>query len=185
EYGLSLEIAATLTNEKELANWTEEVISELFAWTKAKGEPVATQDKWLARLAGNWISGELLKHLNSDGQKIKDLKITAENMAELVGLIADGKINSSAGQTILEIMYKKGGDPEDIMKELDLGQNDDNPEIEAVIKAIIKSNPDQLAEYKKGKLNVIQFFIGQVMAQTKGRANPKIARALLEKNLKS
>lgn len=183
EYGINLEIAETLAIDKDIANWTEEVISELFAWTKAKGEDVSIQNKKLARLAGNWISGELLKHLNASDKSIKNIKITAENMAELISLIAENKINSSAAQTILKVMFDKGGDPEDIMKNLGLEQTDNSAEIETIIKQIIKDDPMQVALYRKGKLNVIQFLLGRVMAASQGKANPIIARKLLEKSL--
>lgn len=183
EYGLNENIAEVLTNDRELSEWTENVISELNAWIEANGDEAARQEKHLARSAANLITSELLKHLNSDNKKISDLKITAENFAELCCLLYQNKINSSAGQTILEKMYKAGGDPTDIMGELGLEQIDDIAELEKAIKKIIAKNPIQANEYKKGKITLIQFFIGQVMAETKGKANPEIVKGLLEKLL--
>lgn len=183
EYGLNLNIAEVLTNDKELADWTENVISELEAWIDANGDEEARQEKHLAISAANLITSELLKHLNSDNKKITDLKITAENFAELCCLLYQKKINSSAGQTILEKMYQKGGDPEDIMKELGLQQIDDSAALEEAVKKIIKENPVQTADYKKGKVTLIQFFIGKVMAETRGKANPEVVKELLEKLL--
>ncbi len=184
EYGLSSEIAEVLTMDKNLANWTEEVISELDAWIEATGDKAARQEKKLAKTAGNWITSELLKHLNATGQTISDLKITAENFAELICLIYQGKINSSAGQEILEKMYTGGGDPEAIMTELGLEQMDNTAEIEEAVKKVIAKNPTQLEQYRSGKTAVLQFFVGQVMAETRGKANPNIVKELLEKLLK-
>jgi aspartyl-tRNA(Asn)/glutamyl-tRNA(Gln) amidotransferase subunit B len=183
EYGLNLKIAEVLANDKELADWTENVISELGAWIEANGDEEARQEKHLAHSATNLITSELLKHLNSDNKKITDLKITAENFAELCCLLYQKKINSSAGQTILEKMYQKGGDPEDIMKELGLEQIDNSEELEEAVKKIIKENPVQTADYKKGKITLIQFFIGKVMAETRGKANPELVKGLLERLL--
>ncbi|MFA5886677.1 MAG: Asp-tRNA(Asn)/Glu-tRNA(Gln) amidotransferase subunit GatB [Patescibacteria group bacterium] len=184
EYGLSEEMAEILTSDRDLAAWTEKVISELDAWIEANGDDEARQEKKLAKSAANWISGELLKHLNADNKRIGDLTMTAENFAELVCLIYQGKINSSAGQSILEKMYWEGGDPTDIMRILGLEQLDNAAELEEAVKKIINQNPGQREQYRQGKTNVFQFFIGQVMAETKGKANPKIVKELLEKLLK-
>ncbi len=184
EYNLNKEVVEILVNDKDLANWSENVISELEAWIEANGDEADRQEKKLAKIAGNWITGELLKHLNSSGQRITDLKMTAENFAELICLIYQDKINSSAGQTILEFMYNNGGDPTDIMQEMGLEQLDNSAELEEMVKNIITQNPTQLKEYQNGKTNVLQFFVGQIMANTKGKANPKIVTELLKKLLK-
>jgi aspartyl-tRNA(Asn)/glutamyl-tRNA(Gln) amidotransferase subunit B len=183
EYGLNENIAEVLTNDKELSEWTENVISELDAWIEANGDEAARQEKHLARSAANLITSELLKHLNSDNKRIGDLKISAENFAELCCLLYQNKINSSAGQTILEKMYQNGGDPTDIMSELGLEQIDDSAELEKAVKKIITKNPTQTDEYKKGKITLIQFFIGQVMAETRGKANPEMVKEILERLL--
>lgn len=183
QYGFKKDLADVITFDKHLANWTEEVISELDAWIDAQGDSFERQDKKLSQTAGNLIAGDLLKHLNASHKKINDLHITPENFAELACLIYQGKINSSAGTTILEEMYNKGGDPEDIMKTLRLEQIDDEAELVKAIKIIIEKNPTQAAEYKAGKLPLIQFFVGKVMAETKGKANPEKVKPLLEKLL--
>jgi aspartyl-tRNA(Asn)/glutamyl-tRNA(Gln) amidotransferase subunit B len=125
-----------------------------------------------------------MKHFKINNETVSQLKITAENFAELVSLIYQEKINSSAGQTILEFMYNQGGDPTDIMAKMGLEQMDDEAALEKTILKIIAENKEQSDQYKKGKTNVIQFLLGKVMADTGGKANPKIARELLEKNLK-
>ncbi len=183
EYKFTPEMAEVLTADKDLADWTENVISELDAWIEANGDDEARQERRLAKAAANLISGPLLKHLNADNKKISDLKITAENFAELTCLIYQGKINSTVGQTILEKMYKDGGDPTDIMRDAGLEQLDDSAELEKAIDKILAANPDQAAQYKGGKTNIIQFLLGKLMAETGGKANPKMAREILEKIL--
>jgi len=153
------------------------------AWIEANGDDFERQDKNAAQMVANWINSELLKNLNTDKRAISDLKMTAENFAELMSLIWQNKINSNAGQRILKIIYWEGGDPSDIMTKLGLEQLDSEEELTTAIKKIINSNPRQAAEYKKGKKPLIQFFIGKVMAETKGKANPEKVKDLLEKIL--
>lgn len=184
EYGLNADTAEILSADKDLAAWTEQVISELDAWIEANGDEADRQEKRLAKTAANWITRELIRYLKEDNKKISDLKMTAENFAELICLIYQGKINASAGQSILEKMYYEGGDPTDIMSERGLEQLDDSAALEEAVQKIIAANPAQAEQYRGGKLTVFQFFIGQVMAATQGKANPKIVRELLEKLLK-
>ncbi len=184
EYGLTQETAEILVNDKALAHWSEQVISELTAWIEAHGDEAARQDKKLAKIAGNWITGELMKHFKSNNETVHNLKLTAENFAELVCLVYQNKINSSAAQTILDFMYNHGGDPTDIMEEMGLAQLDDRAGLEKTVKNIIDANPQPVADYRKGKAGVLQFMLGKVMAETKGKANPKVAKEILENLMK-
>jgi aspartyl-tRNA(Asn)/glutamyl-tRNA(Gln) amidotransferase subunit B len=184
EFWFKEEMAEILTADKKLADWTENVLSELDAWIEANGDEEERQERRLSKTAGNWITSELLKHLNADNKKIGDLRITAENFAELICLIYQGKVNSSAGQKLLAIMYEQGGDPTDLMDKMGLKQIDNSAELEATVKEIIAAHPAQTEQYRAGKTNVLQFFIGQGMAATRGKANPEILKELLEKHLK-
>ncbi len=183
EYFLDEDTIEILISDKHLADYTESVISELRAWIDSSGDTWERQGKKISKTAANWITSELFKHLKEDNVNIQDIKITPENFAELVALVYQDKINSSAGQTILEEMYKKGGDPTDIMKNLGLEQMDDSSELKKIVENILKKNSKQVEEYKNGKETVLQFFIGQTMAATKGKANPKKVQKLLKKLL--
>lgn len=183
EYRFNSEVADTLVADKRLADWTENVLSELDAWIEANGDEEERQERRLSKTAGNWITSELLKHLKADNKRIDDLSITAENFAELIALVYQGKINSSAGQRILEEMYNNGGDPTDIMRDLGLEQLDDSAELEKTAQAVIDRFPEQTQEYRQGKTPLIRFFLGQMMADTRGKANPQRAQELLEKLL--
>ncbi len=183
QYGLKTESAETIANDKHLAAFFENVVSEMGAWIEADGDNFERQDKNAAQMAANWITGELLKNLNTDKRTAQDLKMTAENFAELMALIWENKINSNAGQRILEIMYWEGGDPTDIMKKLGLEQLDNEEALETAIRAVIAANSQQAQEYRNGKTPLLQFFVGKVMAETKGKANPEKLKQLLEKLL--
>jgi len=177
------DLAEILIADKALADWTENVLSELDAWIEANGDEEERQERRLSKTAANWITSELLKYLKADNQRVSDLKLTAENFSELVCLIYQEKINSSAGQRILAEMYENGGDPTDIMLAMGLEQMDNTAELENTVKAVIKNNVKQVSDYRAGKTNLIQFFIGKVMAETRGRANPKIVQEILERLL--
>ena len=183
QYDFSQYDAEILISDNNLADYTEQIISELRAWIDSTGDDWERQKKKLAKTASNWIISELLKHLKYDKINIKDIKITPENFAELITLVYQDKINSSAGQKILEIMYTKGGDSTHIMRDLGLEQIDNTAELEKIIKKIIKENPKQVEQYKSGKKNVLQYFVGQAMSATKGKANPKIVLEILQKIL--
>ena len=185
QYGLRKESVDILVNDKNLADFTEKTISELGAWINAEGDSYSRQEKKLAQICANWLCGELLKHLNKANKNISEVNISAENFAELVKLVWLNKINSNTAYDILKIMFENGGDPSDIMDELGLKQIDSEKEIEKVCLRIINENSKQKKEYQAGKLQLIQFFIGQVMAATSGKANPKIVKEILEKNLNS
>ena len=183
QYNFLPENAELLVADKNLADFTEQVVSELRAWIDANDDDWERQKTKLARAVSNWILSELFKHLKN-GVNITDLKMTAENFAELILLVYLGKINSSAGQKILDILIEKGGEPKSIMQNLGLEQMDDTAELEKIVSKIIEKNAKQVEEYKSGKQNVLQFFVGQTMSATKGKANPKIVVEILKKRLK-
>jgi len=181
QYGFSTEIADILASDKYLAAFTENTISELLAWINADGGDGANGQNKLAKIASNWLVNELFKHLSEDGKSIKDLHISPENFAEFIKIMHLGKVNSSAGQTILETMYKKGGDPSDIMAELGLEQIEDDGELEKIIKEVLEKNPIQVEQFRAGKEALLQFLVGQTMAAAKGKANPKTAAEIIRK----
>ncbi len=180
EYNLSDGDAEILISDKNLADYTEKVVSELRAWIKADGDSWQRQKVKLAKTTANWLIHELFKHLKGDKLQIKDIKITPENFAELVALVYQEKINSSAAQKILKIMYEEGGDPTNIMADLGLEQIDDRAKLERIIKKILTKNKKQLEQFKSGKQNILQYFVGQAMAETKGKANPNIVQEILK-----
>jgi aspartyl-tRNA(Asn)/glutamyl-tRNA(Gln) amidotransferase subunit B len=181
EYKLSKSDVDILVLEKDLADYFEEVMSEIKE--KIKCEEINSPEGKTIKLAVNYIITELRKHLMEKNESIKDIKITPENYAEFVGIIADGKINSSAAQIVLAEMYKTGADPSHIIDEKNLKQMDNTEELETIIDKVISTNQKSAEDYKNGKGNALQFLIGQVMAQTKGKANPKTAMDLLKKKL--
>lgn len=183
EYNLSQENAEVITSDKDLSQYFEEVVSELRE--KKKGGEVAAEEGRLVTLAANYIVNELQKHLAENGRSAKELKITAENYAELIGFLADGKINSSAAQTVLAEMYRTGGDPSQIIETKGLSQVSDESILEAMADEVIAKNQKSVEDYKAGKQNALQFLMGQVMKESKGKANPEIVIGILKKKLET
>jgi len=183
QFGISKETVSILVSEKDIADYFENVVSELEEKIQSK-EISSGQDK-VFKLAVNYILTELRKHMTEDNLKIDDLKITPENYAELIGIVADGKINSSAAQSVLKEMYATGGDPSQIVEEKNLAQVSDSSEIESMVDNVLADNQKSVEDYKAGKENSIKFLMGQVMAASKGKANPQVVMKLLEDKLKN
>ena len=192
EFDLSAENAKVLTDDKNLASFFEQAISELRAWLIALGEDEGTEEEiWqkgrakLAKLTANWLVNKLLGLTAKDGASISEtINITPENFAEFITLIHTSKVNSTIAQKLLEKMYESGKDPSVILEEEDMSGDVDDKKLEDIAQKILENNPDQVEQYKKGKRTVIQFFIGQAMKETKGQADPQQTKDILINKLK-
>jgi len=181
EYGVGEREAELLVSERDLANYFEQTISELEEKI-ASGEIKASREK-LFKLTVNYLNTEIRKNLVDLQEKICDIKITPENYAELIGIIAEGKINSSAAQTVLLEMCKNGSDPSQIIEDKNLSQMDDSAELEQAVDKILVENQASVDDYKGGKENAFKFLMGQIMKETKGKANPQIVTEMLKNKL--
>ena len=167
EYGLSDFDVETLTSTRDLSLWFEEA---------AKGA------KDVKKVA-NWILAELLAVLNEKNETINDVKIKPAHITELVNIIADGKISSAQGKTVFAEMLSTNKMPSEIIKEKGMEVVSDNSAIEAIVDQVIAANPKAVEDFKGGKTNVIGWLTGQVMKESKGKANPKMASALVNEKL--
>jgi aspartyl-tRNA(Asn)/glutamyl-tRNA(Gln) amidotransferase subunit B len=166
-------------------------MGELRGWLISLGEQEGTDDEvWdvnkakLAKNVCNWLINKLLALMNKDGKDISTSKtVTPENFAEFITLIHQNKINSTIAQQVLEKMYQAGRDPSVILQEDDLSGGADSGELEKIIDGIIATNADQVAQYKAGKTTLLQFFIGQAMRATKGKADPDQLKEVLIRKL--
>ena len=169
EYGLSDYDARVLAAEKELAEYFEKTVSA--------GAP--------PKPASNWIMVELLHKLNDDKVFIADSPIPPGDMARLIGLIENETISGKIAKTVFAEMYDTQKPPETIVKDQGLMQITDSGEIAAIVDTIIAAHPDEVAAFRGGKDNLLKFFIGQVMKETKGKANPKLVNDLVKEKLSS
>ncbi len=176
EYKISQSNIKTLTVYKNLGDFFEASISELRAWLKSG--KIKTNIQPLIKLTANYIITEFPKFIG------KEIKFTPENFAELIYLTFIGEISSSGAQEVLKEMFKKGGDPSQIIKSKGLKQVSKEEDLEKIVEKIIKNNPQPVKDYKKGKETALQFLVGQTMKESKGKANPKVANKLLKKKLR-
>lgn len=164
--GLSMQDVLFLANDVNVA--------EFFDATLAKGAE--------AKLAANWIMGDIAAYMKNEKMSINDIKITPNELAELIDSIKSGTISGKIGKEILFELIAKGGTVKGMIKEKNLVQITDPAEIEKMIDRVLAGNPKQVEQYRGGKTKLQGFFAGQVMKESKGKANPGLLnKMLLEK----
>jgi len=187
EYRLSEKEIELYISQKDLGEYFEKVVSELRDLIKTKKIEEKVKEEGLeklVKLASNYISTDLQGLLKGTSVIGEDFLITPENFAEFVSMIYTGKISSRIAKTLLKEMFGTGADPSQIIEEKGLELMSDERELEKIVKKIVEGNPKPVEDYKKGKEAALQFLVGQVMKETKGRANPEIVQKIL-KNLLS
>ncbi len=136
-----------------------------------------------ARLIANWIIGALSAAMNRDGVDIDDSRIAAVELAGLVDRIHDNTISGKIAKQVFDAMWAGDGTADEVIETKGLTQITDSSEIEAIVDKVIAANPDQIAAYKAGKHKLIGFFVGEVMKETGGKANPSQVNAVLRSKL--
>jgi len=167
QYGLSAYDAGVLVVDRATADFYEAVV-------------VAGAD---AKLAANRVSVDIAAKLNEDKILISELHFSPAQLAALIALVTQGAISSKQSKEVLDELYATGKDPAQIVEQKGLKQMSDSGALESIIQAIVAQNPAQVQQYRKGKTKVIGFFVGKVMAETKGQANPNLVSDLLKKTL--
>ncbi len=133
--------------------------------------------------ASNWIMTDVLKIINEEKIDIKEFSVPAENLGELINLIKNGTISGKIAKDVFPIMLKENKKPSVIVKEKNLVQISDSSEIENAIEQILNNNQKQVKQFIDGEEKVFGFFVGQVMRETKGKANPQIVNKILKDKL--
>lgn len=131
------------------------------------------------KTAVNFIMGEIAAFLKEDHIEITDTKLTPENLAELIALIEKGTISNNIGKQIIIEMLKDGTKASVIVEKKGLSQISDEGAIKELVQKVVDTHPNEVEAYKNGKTNLLGFFVGQIMKETKGRANPKTVNQLL------
>jgi aspartyl-tRNA(Asn)/glutamyl-tRNA(Gln) amidotransferase subunit B len=168
QYGLSAYDAGVLTASRELAAYYEELVR------------AAPQD---AKLAANWVMGELAAALNKEGLDIGCGRLAPLRLAGLLGRISDRTISGKIAKEVFEVMWATGASADGVIESKGLKQITDSSAIERAIDEVMATNPTQLAEYRAGKDKLFGFFVGQVMKATGGKANPAQLNDLLRRKL--
>lgn len=167
EYEISPYDAGVLTQSVELADFFEETIKYVSD----------------SKLVTNWITGDVLRRLNDEELDIEDLKFDPKSLADLLKIIKDGKINNNTGKKVLKEMFESGKDAETIVKEKGLIQISDEGELEKIVENILDNNEQSIIDYKNGKDRAFGFLVGQVMKETRGKANPQVVNKILREEI--
>lgn len=166
-YGLAAYDADYLTNDKDRADYFEAMVA-------AGAEP---------KEAANWLMGDFAKLLSRDNLEMKAAPVQAAAMADLLKLIAKGTISGKIAKQVFAEMWTSGKDPETIVKGKGLVQISDTGALEELAAKVIAANPQSVADFKAGKKKAVGFLMGQIMKETKGKANPQVVNGILTKML--
>ena len=166
DYGLSVIDAGTLVAERKIAEFFEAV---------AEGRD--------AKVAANWVMGELFGALNRTDTDIATSPVSAAQLGQLVDLIADGTVSNRLAKNVFEIMFETSDDPKKIVEQRGMKQVTDAGAIEAAVDEAIAAGAAQVEQYKGGNEKVLGWFVGQVMKATQGKANPQVVNDMLRKKL--
>ena len=177
EYGLPERDIETLTTNKLLGDYFENVMSE------ASEELSGEDKKKLTKLAANYVITEYQRRLSELGADPFDTKLSPEMFGEFIALIVKGAVSSSAAQTLLNEMLQTGLHPDHIIHEKDLGQVSDTDELNKIIEQVVLQEPKAAEDFKKGKEASLKFLVGKIMAASKGKANPQVVQDLIKRKL--
>lgn len=169
QYGLDDENTTILTSSRPLADYFENVVKE-------SGSE--------AKICANWVTGDLLAALNRSGLEISDSPVSHERLAGLLARISDNTISGKIAKQVFEEMWQGTASADEIIEAKGLKQITDTGAIEAIIDKIIANNPGQVEQYRSGKDKVFGFFVGQVMKEMQGKANPGEVNKMLKDKLK-
>lgn len=167
ELGLTEYDAGVLVVSKDISDFFEAMIEE----------------KADAKLAANWLMGDVSAYLNAEQKQLKDTALTPQNLAGMVKLIADGTISSKIAKKVFTELVKNGGKAEDIVKAKGLVQISDPAVLLQAVTEVLDNNPQSIEDFKNGKDRAIGFLVGQIMKATKGQANPPLVNKILQEEI--
>ncbi|AIQ96157.1 Aspartyl-tRNA(Asn) amidotransferase subunit B Glutamyl-tRNA(Gln) amidotransferase subunit B [Prochlorococcus sp. MIT 0801] len=167
ELGLSIYDARVLTDESSMAKYFEKVVNEGGA----------------AKSSANWITGDIAAYIKSNKLSFDQLTFKPNELAEMLKMIDSGEISGKIAKDILPELLNNGGSPKQLVQERGLGMIGDPKVIEEIIDQLIVRHPNEVESFRAGKKKLLGFFVGQLMKETKGKADPKLANQILNKKL--
>jgi aspartyl-tRNA(Asn)/glutamyl-tRNA(Gln) amidotransferase subunit B len=170
QYGIPEYDSDILTTERSLSDYFEAAI---LAYA---GDP---------KRVSNWLMNDVLRMINERGITASSMQLKPQFLAEIIKMVDTGAINISTGKSLLDKVEDSGRPPADIVQEEGLARVSDEEAIRKVSEEVLAENPEQVAAYHDGKVTLIGWFVGQVMKKSKGKADPQLARAILEALLKN
>jgi aspartyl-tRNA(Asn)/glutamyl-tRNA(Gln) amidotransferase subunit B len=175
-FGLGAYEAGLLTESRTKADFFESALG-VFA-PAAEGRRLQR-----AKLVSNWVLGDLSRLLNAAGIDIAESRLKPSQLADLITMVEENKISGTAAKEVLNVSFETGQDPQTVVQERGLGQIEDTEAVATAVKTVIAANPKPVADYRAGKAEAIKFLVGQVMRETRGRANASQVQELLQSEL--
>jgi aspartyl-tRNA(Asn)/glutamyl-tRNA(Gln) amidotransferase subunit B len=183
EYGFKPEDARQIVEDPALAEFTEQALSELGEWTKS--EPDIESPAKLSKLFVSWLLNKLPGLLEERKSDIRTMKLSPENFAEFISLLATNKLTGPKGLEVLGKMLDDGSDPDHAMTDLGATRLDDQTALQSLVEGVLADHPEEITRYQAGETKLFQFFLGQVMRASRGNADPettaKILKSLINK----
>jgi aspartyl-tRNA(Asn)/glutamyl-tRNA(Gln) amidotransferase subunit B len=177
EYGFKDEDVRLMVENPDLIAFAENALSELGAWLEAQPdispEGVDEARRKLTKVFSGWLLTKLGGLLEERKIDVRTMKLTPENFAEFITLIADGKLTGPKGLEVLGKMLDDGSDPSHVMEELGATRMDDLSALQQIVEQVVTENPKETERYKAGETKLMQFFVGQVMKASRGNADPE------------
>ena len=169
EFGLSAYDARILSDEIYMAIFFEETV-------KYGADP---------KIASNWITSDISGYLKANKQSFNSIKMTSKNLAEMISLISNNTISGKIAKDILPEIIETNISPKKLVDQKGLAMISDSSSLEIIVDELIKNHPEEVKAYKNGKTKLLGFFVGQLMKQTKGKADPKLANGIISSKLNS
>ena len=170
DYGLSAKDAAILTAERPVADYFDALVA-------------AVDDAMPPKKIANWVMGDLFRLVNESGLPISDIPVTPDNFAGLLKLVGAKTINANTASAVLKTMFRTGEDAQTIVERKGLAQVNDASALEGLVDRLLAEHPDEVARYREGKVQLFGWFVGQIMRETRGKANPGMVQQLLKEKL--
>jgi len=184
ELGLDPKEARMLAEERPIAEYFEAAVAAVVT-TSVVSPETAQAVTTEAKTVSNWITGELFRLMNATDVEIAAIKITPAAFAGLLRLVDAGQINLNSAKRVFGVMFETGRGAAEVVQELGLAQVSDTDALAAAVAKVLAQNAGEVAKYRGGKESLFNWFLGQVMRETRGKGNPAVVKELLARALGS
>jgi len=183
QFELPIEQVRIIIGDRSLAEYVENVFSEIVQWNADRSDIEARNTFRLYKLAANYLLGDFRNILVEEKADFRNTKVAPENFAELITMLHREEVNRNAMPQVLRLMQETGGDPSAIVADKGFGQVSDDDQLRRIVQDVLVESPAEVDKARAGKLQVIQYLMGMVMAKTKGRANPQKVQEMIKEEL--
>lgn len=183
QYRMAAADAHLLVGDRRLAAHAEQTFSEIAQWIADRTDVDARETPHLLKLATNYLLGDFRNMLAQQKASADRTKAAPENFAELILMLHREEVNRNVVPTVLRLMHETGGDPSAIVRERGLAQVSDVDALRRLVQDVVTGFPAEVDKIRAGRMQVLEFLVGQVMAKTQGRANPNTVRQLIREEL--